>query len=124
MAQGLGSGAGRKLSKTKSAKSGGSQKRKRATKKAKGRKYHAPKGRKAIQQRAELETTKAINRKNESLISARAVGNGTRFFLSDVKEAGQKELKAQVQARNKKQDKATKVADRVKEQLRKMGRDV
>uniref|UniRef100_A0A7S1D0M4 Uncharacterized protein n=1 Tax=Cyclophora tenuis TaxID=216820 RepID=A0A7S1D0M4_CYCTE len=120
MAQGSG-----KLAKAK--KSGGAQKRKvvRGKKKpSKGRKYHAPKGRKAASQSADLETTKAINRKNEALLSAKAVGDGTRFFLSDVKETGKKELNAQLKARSKKEDKATRMCDRVKEQLRKMGREV
>ena len=119
MAQGSG-----KLGRSK--KSGGAQKRKTVRSKmaGKGRKHHAPKGRKAVGARDDMETTKAINRKNEALISARAVGDGTKFFLNYVKEVGKKELNEQVKARNKKEDKATKLSDRVKQQLKKMGRDV
>ena len=119
---------GSKLVKRPSGKkvSGGAQKRKAVRNKmaGKGRKHHAPKGRKAVSSRPDMDTTKAINRKNEALISARAVGDGTRFFLSDVKEAGKKELKTQLQTRDKKEDKATKFSDRVKKELTKMGRKV
>lgn len=92
---------------------------------SKGRRHHRPRRTHAVASlRAESDIAKAINRKNEAIISAKAVGEGTRFFLGDVTAAGSKELKAQMQTRNKKETKAEKMTDRVKEQLRKLGRDV
>jgi len=119
MAQGLA-----KLSKTK--KSGGSQKRKVLKKKtlSKGRKeYRARKTRSAASYRDEKETTKAINKKNEAIVAAKAVSVGTQFFLSDVAEKGKKEMKKQIKERNKKQGKATEMSDRLKDQLKRLGRD-
>ena len=115
MAQGLG-----KLGKAK--KSKGAQKRKTVKSKhlSKGRKSFSAKGSKRIAVRDERETTKEINRKNESIIAAKAVSVGTRFFLSDVAERGTKEMKKQLKARNKKQEKATKMSDRLKDQLNKL----
>ena len=119
MAQGLA-----KLSKAK--KSGGSQKRKVQKKKtpAKGRKeYHAKKARSAASYRDEKETTKAINKKNEAIVAAKAVSVGTQFFLNDIAEKGTKEMKKQIKERNKKQGKTTKMSDRLQDQLRKLGWD-
>lgn len=105
----------------KKQKSVGSQKRK-VTRKAqslsKGRKQFHAKGRKANVE--ELDTTKAINRKNEALIAAKAVSNGAKFFLTDVKEKGVQEMKKQIQTRDKKQSKSTKISDRLKDQLHKV----
>jgi len=97
----------------------------RAKKKAvaKGRKHAAARKSAVVNsasRRAEVETTKAINRRNESLIAAKAVSVGTKFFLGDIAEKGTKEVEKQVRDRNKKQEKS-KATDRLKEQLRKLG---
>lgn len=121
MAQGSG-----KLGKSK--KSAGGQKKAVKSKKTlhKGRKQFSIKGKKknSVAVRAELDTTKAINKRNEALVAAKAVSVGTAFFLSDIKEAGQNEIKAQTKQRNKKENKASKVSDRLKTQLKKLGKDV
>ena len=115
MAQGLGN-----LNKAK--KSKGSQKRKvvKAKSLTKGRKSFNAKGSKTTSFKDEKETTKAINRKNESIVAAKAVSVGTRFFLNDVTEKGTREMKSQLRHRNKKQDKSTKLSDRLKDQLKKL----
>ena len=100
MAQG--SGGSKKLA--KKAKSGGSQKRqlvrgkKTSTKgprDCKPRSHHSAAAEMAA-------TTKAINQKNEVAIAAKAVSVGTKFFLSDVAAKGEKEMKKQLRARDKK----------------------
>jgi hypothetical protein len=103
-------------------KSTGSQKKKVVTKKklGKGRKEYTTKGRKGEHARDIKEATKAINKKNEALASAKAVGSGTSFFLNELKEAGKSELKKQHQQRNKKEANAHKLTDRIKDQLRKI----
>mmetsp|Transcript_19463 Transcript_19463/g.45288 ORF Transcript_19463/g.45288 Transcript_19463/m.45288 type:complete len:113 (-) Transcript_19463:884-1222(-) len=95
-------------------KTGAQQKKQKAKKVGKGRKYHAPK-KLSFSARSDLETTKSINKKNEALISARAVGDGTRFFLKDVKEMAKKEMKTS----SKKDDnkKNNKFTNRVEKQL-------
>lgn len=119
MAQGSG-----KLPKSK--KSTGSQKRKVVAKKkvSKGRKLYATKGQKGFAAKQGVETTKAINRKNEATVAARAIGAGDRFFLNDIKEVGKKELNQQTKERSKKERNAHKLTDRIKDQLRQLGRDV
>ncbi len=114
MAQGLG-----KVNKVK--KSVGSQKRKVARKAqslSKGRMQFSAKGKKHNAE--EVNTTKTINRNIESLVAAKAVSSGAKFFLGDVKEKGTKEMKKQLQERDKKQSKSTKISDRLKAQLRKV----
>ena len=72
-------------------------------------------------------TTKAINKKNEAAIAAKAVAVGTQFFLTDVAVKGEKEMKKQLRERDKKQNKKQGVggaAERVKAQLRKLGKNV
>ncbi|KAL7557710.1 hypothetical protein ACA910_018504 [Epithemia clementina (nom. ined.)] len=118
MAQGSG-----KLGKAQ--KSKGSQKRKAIRKKtvSKGRKSFQPKGLKSdIHLRSELDTTKAINKRNETIVAAKAVGSGTTFFLKDVAEKGNKEMKKQITERNKKQNKhkSAKLSDRLEDQLKKV----
>ena len=108
---------------TKAKKSGGSQKRQVVKAKAlnKGRKSFGVKGRKNnLAAQTDRDTTKAINRKNEALVAAKAVSVGTQFFLHDIKETGAKEVKKQMNARNKKENKTTKVSDRLKLQLKKL----
>jgi hypothetical protein len=85
---------------------------------SKGPKQIAAKGRK--KQRQEEEITRSINRKNEAITSARALGAGNSFFLKDIKEAGKQELDKQVKRRNKKQANAQKLTDRLQEQLKKL----
>jgi hypothetical protein len=72
----------------------------------------------------DIATTKAINRKNEAGIAAKAVAVGTQFFLTDIATKGKTDLNKKLNERNKKQGKATGAADRLKVQLRKLGRDV
>mmetsp|Transcript_5600 Transcript_5600/g.7969 ORF Transcript_5600/g.7969 Transcript_5600/m.7969 type:complete len:121 (-) Transcript_5600:256-618(-) len=119
MAQG-----GAKLGKAK--KSAGSQRRKQVVKKTvgKGRKAYKAKGRKGAVEREKNETSKAINRKNEALVCARAVGSGDRFFLKDIRETGKKEIDQQNKERYRKENKSAKVTDRLKDQLKKLGREV
>mmetsp|Transcript_44087 Transcript_44087/g.134238 ORF Transcript_44087/g.134238 Transcript_44087/m.134238 type:complete len:121 (-) Transcript_44087:1771-2133(-) len=108
-------------------KSAGSQKKKAVRQKkkvSKGWKTHAAKGRKAQSARAEAETSKAINRKNEAFVSAKAISAGDKLFLTDIKESGKKELADQSAAKRKREGKSTKVSDRLKDQLRKLGREV
>ena len=127
MAQG--SGGSKKLA--KKAKSGGSQKRqlvrgkKTSTKgprDCKPRSHHSAAAEMAA-------TTKAINQKNEVAIAAKAVSVGTKFFLSEVAAKGEKEMKKQLRARDKKEQGAGgggggSSYDRVKAQLRKLGKNV
>mmetsp|Transcript_14299 Transcript_14299/g.22045 ORF Transcript_14299/g.22045 Transcript_14299/m.22045 type:complete len:120 (+) Transcript_14299:62-421(+) len=110
----------------KGAKSSGSQRRKAQKNQAyKGRrKVYNPKGKKAVQNREETQTSKAINRRNEAILSAKAINCGTRFFLSDVKEVGKKEINDQLKLRSKKEDREKKLSDRLRGQLRKLGREV
>ena len=71
-----------KLGKTK--RSGGSQKRKaiKTVKKTK-------KGNNKVERnKAKVETTKAINRKNERIIASKALNAGTTFSLKDISEKG------------------------------------
>jgi hypothetical protein len=111
---------GGKIKLAKAKKSGGSQKRKAVKKPSKGWKHHAAKGRKAAVVRREVETSKAINKRNEAVASAKAINAGNSFFLSDLKQKGDKELKQQARERSKKENKATKVSDRLKQQLHKL----
>mmetsp|Transcript_18561 Transcript_18561/g.26116 ORF Transcript_18561/g.26116 Transcript_18561/m.26116 type:complete len:124 (+) Transcript_18561:105-476(+) len=121
MAQGLGKITGARVG-TKKRKSAASQKH---TKKLnKGRKSFAAKGRKCSLAKREVETSKAINRKNEAHISAKALSAGSKFFLADIKEVGKVELKKQNIAMKKVENKSTKLSDRLKDQLKKMGHDI
>lgn len=101
-------------------KSVGAQRRKTVAKKkvGKGPKQFAAKGRKKLNQ--EEEITKSINRKNEAIVSAKALGAGNTFFLKDIKEVGKKEMDKQVKQRNKKQANAQKLTDRLQDQLKKL----
>jgi hypothetical protein len=68
------------------------------------------------------DITKTINKKNEALIAAKAVSAGAKFsILSEVATKGAKELKSQIKARNKKQEKSgSRATQRLQEQLRKL----
>lgn len=72
----------------------------------------------------DISTTKAINRKNEACVAAKAVAVGTQFFLTDIATKGKSERNKKLGERNKKQEKASGTSDRLKAQLRKLGRDV
>lgn len=104
----------------KSKKSVGAQRRKTLAKKklGKGPKQFAAKGKKRQQQ--EEDITRSINRKNEAIASARALGAGNTFFLKDIKEAGKKELDKQVKQRNQRQANAQKLTERLQGQLKKL----
>lgn len=64
--------------------------------------------------------TKSINKKNERLIAAKAISSGAHFFLKDVAEKGNNEMKKQIQQRNKKQSKQRNRSERTLEQLKKL----
>jgi hypothetical protein len=123
MAQGMG-----KLSKSTKSKSDG------ATKKKVVRTKTVTKGRKSFKTKSldatvidNVATTKAINRKNEIGVAAKAVSVGTKFFLQDVADSGKQAHTKQIQIRDKKQLKSSSTAssaNRLKSQLRKLGRDV
>jgi hypothetical protein len=87
---------------------------------SKGRKAFAAKGRKVTQAKQEAETSKAINRKNEATVAARAVGAGGKFFLTDVKEAGQNEIKKKNDQLRKKEKKGAKMSERLQAQIDKL----
>ena len=86
----------------------------------KGRKAFAAKGRKRALAKQETQTTKAINRKNEVAVAARAVGAGNTFYLKDIKEAGKKEIGKQKSELRKRESKSVKMSERLKEQLDKL----
>ncbi len=117
MAQGLKKAGNRK-------KSAAATKKQQQNKKlSKGRKTFKTKGRKAAVANQKLETSKAINKKNEALASSRAVSAGHTFFLKEIKQTGEKEIAKNLrnQARNEKKN---DLGSRLKGQLRKMGQDV
>jgi len=95
------------------------QKKKKQKQVSKGWKTFAAKGRKASQAKQEISTSKAINRKNEIAVAARAVGSGAKFALKDLKEAGKKEVLKNKDALRKREAKS-KMSERMKEQLNKL----
>ena len=115
-------GAGLKNLK-KASKSAGSQRRKAQVKKAstkgrmqkKARRTHA-----VASAKPQTEISKSISRKNESLVAAKAIANGMHFSLKDLTTNGTKEHKAQLKARDKKQDSSTKLTGRLKDQIQKL----
>jgi Protein of unknown function (DUF2462) len=88
---------------------------------SKGRKYYAPKKKAtmALGAQAERETSKTINKRNETIVAAKAVSVGINFFCSDLTAKGSRERQKQVKARDKKQQ-DTKLSDRLKNQLKKL----
>ena len=118
MAQGM-----KKAGKAKT-KSGGAQKRKATIGTGKGWKTCHAKGRKAIEGRDDIHTSKVLARKTEAYLAGKAISKGTRFFLNDVKDVGKKALDVVYKERNKKEDREKKMNERLKDQLRKLGRDV
>ncbi|KAL7474111.1 hypothetical protein ACHAW6_000105 [Cyclotella cf. meneghiniana] len=87
---------------------------------SKGHKAFAAKGRKATLAKQEAETSKAINRKNEATVAARAVGAGGKFFFTDIKDAGKKEIQKKNEALRKKESKSSKMSERLQEQIDKL----
>ena len=86
---------------------------------SKGWKTFAAKGRKASQAKQEIQTSKAINRKNEIAVAARVVGAGNTFALKDLKEAGKKEVMKNKDVLRKRESKS-KQSERLKVQLNKL----
>lgn len=112
MAQGLG-----KLKATKAIKKAKPPQKKQLSK---GRKAFSAKGRKANLAKQDAETSKAINRKNEATVAARAVGAGNTFALKDLKEQGQKEIgKKNLQLR-KREGRSMNMSERLKQQIDKL----
>mmetsp|Transcript_11926 Transcript_11926/g.29182 ORF Transcript_11926/g.29182 Transcript_11926/m.29182 type:complete len:118 (-) Transcript_11926:311-664(-) len=87
---------------------------------SKGWKSYSAKGRKVTLAKQEAQTSKAINRKNEIEVAARAVGAGNTFYLKDIKDAGKKELAKQKTKLTNKERNAMKMHDRLKVQLDKL----
>ena len=107
----------------KAPRSAGSQKRKAIRSKAqsKGRKHKNARRTHAVEAaRPQVGITKQINRKNEAIVAAKAIASGTSFSLSDISERGSKEHQQQIKARDKKQDKSTKLTGRLKDQIQKL----
>lgn len=117
MAQGLKKTGGKKTSKA-------ALKKQQSKQLKKGRKAFNAKGRKTALAKQELHTSKAINKKNEAMASARAVNAGNTFSLQDLKENGKKELARLKRNQTKSERKSNDLSSRLKDQLRKMGRDV
>jgi hypothetical protein len=107
-------------------KTGGQEKKMTATRKAKkvGKKFAKPKGRKADEARPDIAVSKALAKKAEVQTSAKAIASGVTVEMTDLRESGKIELKTQLKTRNKKENRALKLTDRLKSQLRKLGRDV
>jgi hypothetical protein len=105
-------------------KSGGQEKKLAIAKTKVGRKVSKPKGRKATEERPDIAISKALAKKAEVQTSAKAIAAGSTIELTDVREKGKIELKTQLKNRNKKENRALKLTDRLKVQLRKLGRDV
>lgn len=108
----------------KPSKSAGSQKRKvvrSKTTQTKGRKQKKARSAAVVESAKTHEAvSKQINRKNEALVAAKAVSAGNKFYLTDISERGANEHKAQIKARNKKQDNAGKMTGRLKDQIAKL----
>ena len=115
----------------KRAKSGGAAKKKQIRKQAlsKGKKQFTAKRKSFLSNghhQAEQDTTRAINKRNESLVAAKALSSGTlpsQFFLKDLATKGTKEQAEQLKNRNKKEKKEHNQTERLKKQLRKLGHD-
>jgi peptidase E len=102
-------------------KSTASIKKKEQKNLTKGRKNIQAKGKKGIILNQIAETSKAINKKNESYVAAKAVSAGNTFFLNDVKEKGLKEIEKGNKARRQGDKKSNNLSHRLKDQLKKLG---
>jgi hypothetical protein len=105
-------------------KSSASVKKQQKKQLTKGRKTFKAKGRKAIQTQQIQDATKAINKKNEVMAASRAVSAGNTFFMTEMKEKGKQELHRAKASQIKKERGANKLTSRLKQTLRKMGKDV
>ena len=116
MAQG---GNLKKLGNNKRKPSGGSQRRKAVKAKTNKRKGGYKVDNNNVRS---IVTTKAINKKNERIIAAKATTAGTQFFLKDIATKGKNESQRQTAARDKKQSAKTnqKVSSRLKDQIQKL----
>jgi len=86
----------------------------------KGRKTFTPKGRKVNHIKEEADITKAINKKNEAIVAAKVISSGSKLILGDVHKAGSKQHEKDVRQKIKHENKATKLSDRLKDQLKKI----
>jgi hypothetical protein len=116
----------------KKAKSGGAAKKQQVRKQTvmnKGKKQFTAKRKSFLangHHKAEHDTTKAINKRNESLVAAKALSSGTlpsQFFLKDLAVKGTQEQAEQTRKRNKKERKESNQTERLKKQLKKLGHD-
>ena len=122
MAQG-GSLKGPKKNKKSSVSSRGSRKSHRENKK--GNVSRTVRSNKKTIAASEIKaTTKAINKKNETWVAAKAVSGGDRFFANDISEKGKEENKNQRKKLVKKETKAMKLGDKLKKKLGSMGREL
>lgn len=91
---------------------------------SKGRKSFNAKGRKVDHMKEEADISKAINKKNEAIVAAKVINSGSKLILSDVHKAGSKQLEKSVRQKVKHENKATSLSDRLKDQLKKIGREL
>jgi hypothetical protein len=91
---------------------------------SKGRKSFDPKGRKVDHIKEENDISKAINKKNEAIVASKAIRAGSRFFCSDVAMVGNKQLEKSSRVQIKHENKSTSLSDRLKDQLKKIERDI
>jgi|EP00979_Chaetoceros_neogracilis_P018051 hypothetical protein len=117
MAQGMKKTAGKK-------KSVAATRKLQSRKLSKGKKAFKAKGRSAALAKQETDTSKAINKKNEVTASSRAINSGNTFFLQELKDAGKKELQRRKRNQIRDEKKTNTLSSRLKDQLRKMGKDI
>mmetsp|Transcript_27648 Transcript_27648/g.32721 ORF Transcript_27648/g.32721 Transcript_27648/m.32721 type:complete len:122 (+) Transcript_27648:205-570(+) len=118
MAQGL----GKTPKKNKSAASSAKLSKRKL---AKGRMTFATKGRnKVALARQNVATSRAICKKNEKIISAKAITAGNTFFLNDIKEQGKKEKLRFKRNQTREEKKGVNdLGRRLKDQLKKLGKE-
>ena len=83
--------------KSKSVSKGSLKRKQQQSKKkiSKGAKTFKSKHTNTIGYKENENVTKQIQKKNEAITSARAISNGSRFFLSDINDHGKNEIKKQ-----------------------------
>ena len=111
-------GSHTKLGKAKKKASGGAKRRRASN----AKRHVSRKGTAVIENnKGVVATTKAIIRKNERLIAAKATNAGDRFYLNDISEKGRQESRRQDAIRDKKQRKqSASVSTRLKDQIKKL----
>ena len=103
-----------KLGKAKKSRGAAKRKQVRTVKKAR-------KGNPSTERnKAIASVSKAINKKNERLIAAKAMNGGTNFSLKDIATKGNNEAKRQTAERDKKQRNSAKLTGRLKDQIAKL----